>query len=190
MSATPPEQARPALVYVMGGSGVGKDAVMAFARARVSPTRFAFAHRYITRPASPGEAHVPLTEAEFAARREAGLFAMWWESHGLSYAIGEEALLWLRQGLTVVMNGSRGAWPELSRRSDLPLVPVMIVANAETRHARLMARGREPAAAVASRLAREPAVDLDGMVVIENDGEIESAGLALVAVLHRLAGRP
>ncbi len=99
------------LVCIMGPSGVGKDALIAYARARSDPTRLIFAHRYVTRPAGAGgENHVALSPAEFAAREAAGLLALAWESHGLRYAIGGELDLWLGHGFTVVANLAREAW--------------------------------------------------------------------------------
>jgi ribose 1,5-bisphosphokinase len=98
------------LVAVMGPSGAGKDALIAYARPRLDPARIMLGHRYITRPADAGgENHVRLSPAEFAARRAAGLFALSWESHGLGYAIGGELDLWLGRGLVVVVNIARAA---------------------------------------------------------------------------------
>ena len=77
------------LIAVMGPSGAGKDALIAYARAKSDPAQVIVAHRYITRPAGAGgENHVALSAAEFAARRAAGLFALAWESHGLAYGVG------------------------------------------------------------------------------------------------------
>src|ERR1700730_6969832 len=95
--STGPPAMRGRLVAVMGPSGAGKDALIAYVRPRVDPARIVFGHRYITRPADAGgENHVALSPAEFAARRAAGLFALAWESHGLGYGIDGEVALLLR----------------------------------------------------------------------------------------------
>jgi ribose 1,5-bisphosphokinase PhnN len=50
---------------------------------------------------------VALSDAEFDARRAAGLFAFDWAAHGFRYAIGAEIDLWRKAGLVVVVSGSR-----------------------------------------------------------------------------------
>src|SRR5260221_12325862 len=93
----------------MGPSGAGKDSVLQFARAALSADeRFAFAHRYITRPPDAGgENHVSLSEPEFETRRVAGLFTFHWHAHGFRYGIGIEIEAWRRAGFLVVVSGSR-----------------------------------------------------------------------------------
>ena len=80
------------LLYVMGPSGAGKDSVLGRARALLpSDAPVVFAHRYITRPADTGgENHVAVTRAEFAMRRDHGLFAYHWGAHGNDYGVGRE----------------------------------------------------------------------------------------------------
>ena len=181
---------RPPLVYVMGPSGAGKDAVLGFAREHLDPVRkIAFAHRYITRPADTGgENHVALTQDEFAMRRAAGLFAFDWQAHGLSYGIGIEIEAWRKAGFVVVVSGSRAHVRTLDAAA-LGLVPVLITVPAEVLRRRLRARGRDDAASVAERLDRAAAeaADTTGMTVIDNSGPLEVAGSQLVELLHRLA---
>ena len=117
----------------------------------------AFAHRYITRPADVGgENHVALSRAEFALRRAHGLFAYHWQAHGNDYGIGREIDAWRAAGLTVVVSGSREHYEKMAG-SDPGLHPVLITAALDKLQARLSARGRETAAAAASRLARSDA---------------------------------
>ena len=82
------------LYYVIGPSGAGKDSVLGWLRTHLpADGRVLFAHRYITRPATAGgENHVELSVAEFALRRDAGLFCLHWASHGLHYGVGREVL--------------------------------------------------------------------------------------------------
>jgi ribose 1,5-bisphosphokinase len=177
------------LVYIVGASGAGKDSLLSFARPRLSDRRIVFAHRYITRPCSgPTEIHVPLTPAEFSLRLRHGLFALYWDSHGVRYGIGREIDGWLSAGLTVVVNGSRAAVPHLLDRYPAPLV-VMITASVDTLRRRLIARGRETACDIEERLAGAGRVPegLAGWHVVANDGPLDQGGAQLVALLRETA---
>lgn len=176
------------IFYVMGASGVGKDALLGYARARAAGGgRVVFAHRYITRPANAGgENHVALSAAEFADRLSRGCFAVWWEAHGLRYGVGREVLHWSEQGLDVVVNGSRAALAA-ARRALPGLVPVLVEASEAAVRRRLAARGRETAAAIEARLSRARLAIGDhepGVVRIRNEGALELAGERLVALLR------
>ena len=181
------------LIYVMGPSGAGKDAVMERARAMLSIDHpVAFAHRYITRPAGAGgENHVSLTRSEFAVRRAWGLFAFHWQAHGNDYGIGIEINAWREAGLAVVVSGSREHFQTL-RGIDQGTVPVLITAPAERLQERLLKRGREDAAASAARLQRGTALDVaaSNLVTIVNDGAVDEAADALVRLLARFRRSP
>lgn len=75
-----------AFIAVVGASGAGKDALLSYARKRAG-ARARFPRRAITRPPGPGEDRDPVTEAQFAAARERGAFALCWRAHGLWYGI-------------------------------------------------------------------------------------------------------
>lgn len=174
------------LVYVMGPSGAGKDSLIAYARAH-GPRDWpvAFAHRYITRPATAGgENHVALSPVEFDRLDRRGLFTFRWEAHGEHYGIGREIDRWRETGLTVVVNGSRGHFAAI-RAKLADAIPVLVTARPETLAARLAARGREGAEAIAERLRRAgAAVPIDPTLrVIENDGALADAGETLVATI-------
>jgi ribose 1,5-bisphosphokinase len=178
------------LVQVMGPSGAGKDTLIDYARARVDPAVVLFARRFITRPAeSGGENHIALTEAGFAARREAGLFPLTWQSHGFWYGIGAEIDLWLDRGFVVVVSGSRAAWPQAIARYP-NLLGLLIDAPAEIRAERLAARKREDERAIRARLEREVPLPLTGMYRLCNDGPIAAAGEEFVKFLHNAAAQP
>jgi ribose 1,5-bisphosphokinase len=181
------------LVYVMGPSGAGKDSVLDRARAMLSvETPIVFAHRYITRPANVGgENHVALSRAEFALRRAHGLFAYHWHAHGNDYGIGREVDSWRAAGLTVVVSGSREHYEKVAG-SDPDLHPVLITAALDKLRARLSARGRESAAAAASRLARSDAYTVSDsrLVTIVNDRELDAAAEAFVRLLATLRYSP
>jgi ribose 1,5-bisphosphokinase len=172
------------LIYVMGPSGAGKDSLLGYARERLGASAILFAHRYITRPADAGsENHVALTPAEFQWRSAQGLFALQWESHGLQYGIGVEIHDWLAQGASVVVNGSRGHFAQaLQRYPDLSAI--VIEAHPQVLAQRLAARGRESAAAISARLARQPAFELapqGSHARIDNSGTLAQGGEAFIA---------
>jgi ribose 1,5-bisphosphokinase len=174
------------LVYVCGASGSGKDTLIGYARARLGgQPGVVFTHRYITRPASAGgENHVALTPEEFAARRQAGLFALHWESHGLAYGVGIEIDQWLTKGQHVVVNGSRAYLAEAQRRYP-DLLPVSIEVSPEVLRQRLIARGREDPQAIEARLARHHTLQASWTqaVVVRNDGGVDEGGEQLVRAI-------
>lgn len=173
------------LFYIVGPSGSGKDSLMNYARKQLAGNSgVVFAHRYITRPhATGGENHVALTDQEFAARLQAGLFAIHWESHGCSYAVGREINLWLAKGCNVVVNGSRAHLPYLLQ--DYPgLMPVWIQVASHVLAERLRKRGRESEEEITQRLVRAAVYKAPpGDTVIHNDGALGEAGETLVRLL-------
>ncbi|MGL1832294.1 phosphonate metabolism protein/1,5-bisphosphokinase (PRPP-forming) PhnN [Rhodocyclaceae bacterium SMB388] len=179
------------LIYVVGASGSGKDTLITYARDRLAgEAGVCFAHRYITRPANAGgENHMALSPAEFAARRDSGLFALHWGSHGLHYGIGVEINQWLARGLTVVVNGSRDYLLDAARRYP-ELEPVTIAVSTGVLRDRLLARGRETPDEIEARLARHEAMRERAWpgVVIHNDGSVEQAGEALVRLIRAREG--
>jgi phosphonate metabolism protein PhnN/1,5-bisphosphokinase (PRPP-forming) len=174
------------LVAVVGPSGAGKDTLMDAARARLeADPRFVFVRRVITRPAEAGgEAHEPETEAGFAARRAAGGFALDWRAHGLCYGIPRTIEDDLAAGRTVIANLSRGVLAEAAAR--YPLRVLVITAPLGVRAARLAARGREDAADVAARLAREaPLPEGLDVATVMNDATPEEGAERVMAALSR-----
>lgn len=173
------------LIYVVGPSGVGKDALIGYARTRLAGRGPLFAHRYITRPVDPvGENHVALSADEFADRRAFGCFLMAWHSHGWDYGIGIEVASWLDAGADVVVNGSRAYLPE-ARKAVARLVPVFVTAPPAVLRERLLRRGREDAAAIAERIVASKVRPVDALdaVVIDNGGALESAGERVISVI-------
>ena len=74
---------------IVGASGVGKDTLLAGARAALATDeRFVFARRTITRPADAGgEDHLFMAPEAFARTRQAGGFLSCWSAHGLDYGL-------------------------------------------------------------------------------------------------------
>lgn len=181
------------LIYVVGPSGSGKDSLLRYAREKLADDPgVVFAHRYITRAADAGgENHVALPAAEFASRQRNRLFALAWHSHGHAYGIGIEINQWLAKGATVVVNGSREYLAEASRNFP-ELLAVNIAVPGEVLRERLLARGREDALSIEQRLERHRRMQNRSPSghVITNDGPLERAGEALVALLREHAGQP
>jgi ribose 1,5-bisphosphokinase len=100
----------------MGPSGVGKGSVLGWVREHGVPLGVVCAHRYITRPALAGDAnHVVLSEQEFAAREQRGLFVLTWTAHGWRYGIGREIEHWMNRGRAAHSPMPCGAFPICSR---------------------------------------------------------------------------
>ena len=176
-----------AFVAVTGASGVGKDAVLAAARtATVRSDRVHFPTRVITRCRGGGEESTPMAESEFAAARAAGDFAVWWQAHGLSYAIPVSADAAVLDGRIVVANVSRGVLHTLEQRYER-LVVVSVTVSDTVRAQRLRARGREDGEAVGRRLSRpDPAPDRVPDEVIRNDASIAEGGAQLLRIISSL----
>jgi ribose 1,5-bisphosphokinase len=176
------------LIYIVGASGVGKDSLMHYARQRLNGSlQILFAHRYITRPvAGNSENHVAITPEEFQGRKAGGLFALDWESHDLYYGIGKEINDWMISGFHVVVNGSRQYLP-LAKERYPQLVTIVIEADPEIILHRLQDRGREDAAAITSRIKRQPPLDKAGLIRITNNGLLEEAGETLLGILKGFA---
>lgn len=180
--------ARPALVYVMGASGAGKDSVLQYAR-RALDGRYPviFAHRYITRaPGEDIENFVALSRREFAMRQRRRLFAFHWKAYGFDYGIGIEIRRWLAAGASVVVDGSRAHF-RANRTALRGALPVLITASEEELRRRLIARGRDDARSIERRLARARRYQPrhPALVTIDNSGPLERAGEALARLLKQ-----
>ncbi|WP_198368944.1 phosphonate metabolism protein/1,5-bisphosphokinase (PRPP-forming) PhnN [Roseomonas rosulenta] len=176
------------LLAVVGPSGAGKDTLIGLARARLAgDARFRFVQRAITRRAEAGgEAHRAFDDAAFAAEREAGRFALWWQVHGLSYGIPRDIEADLAVRRVVVANLSRGVLVEAASRYRLRVL--VVTAPLPVLAARLAARGRESAQDIAARLQREmalaPGLDVE---TVMNDATPELGAARVVAALSRAA---
>jgi len=176
----------PQLFYIVGASGAGKDSLMEYARLRINGSSpVLFAHRYISRPPKEGnENHLYVSPEEFRLRRDKGLFALHWVSHGLYYGIGKEIDNWMENGFHVVVNGSRQYLP-VAVECYPALVTIVIEADPDVIRHRLISRGREPAQDIEKRLQRQPDQwnSGAGRISIYNNGPLEEGGNALVAAL-------
>lgn len=169
------------LFYVIGASGAGKDSLLNYARRQLKnvPT-IAFAHRYITRPASTdGENHVALSNEEFMVRVRNGMIVMHWQSHGNHYGIGSEINSWLAARIDVVVNGSREYLPTAAKLFP-EIQPILINVSEAVLLSRLLGRNREGTEEIAARLNRSKMVSVaeewSSIHIINNDSELENAG--------------
>ena len=177
-----------AFIAVVGASGVGKDALLSYARARASALA-RFPRRAITRPPGPGEDHDAVTDDQFAAARESGAFALCWRAHGLWYGIPASVDAEVRAGRVVVANVSRSVLGELEARYERVVV-VRVTVPEEMRAQRLRGRSRESEPGIGQRLARlDPAPGHRVDAVIENDGSLAEGGALLLRIIHE-AGSP
>ncbi|MGI4813476.1 MAG: phosphonate metabolism protein/1,5-bisphosphokinase (PRPP-forming) PhnN [Janthinobacterium lividum] len=174
------------LIYLMGASGSGKDSLLAWlGQALRSDDRILIAHRYVTRRSTASEASVTLSSTEFARRVALNTFALQWRSHGLAYGIGLEINAWLAAGMVVLVNGSREYLPRACQLYPC-IEAVEVFVPPEILRARLQQRGRENDDAINERLARATqrfsAPAECRLIRISNDGPLEVAGAALLAL--------
>ncbi|TFD45954.1 phosphonate metabolism protein/1,5-bisphosphokinase (PRPP-forming) PhnN [Cryobacterium frigoriphilum] len=174
-------------VAVVGPSGSGKDSILESARvALIGQGDIVFAQRRITRPASAGEDHHPVGEDEFDAALSRGEFALTWQAHGLRYGIPAHLVDVVASGGVVVANVSRGVLDQLPAVFTTVRVARVTVSE-EVRLTRILARGRENAAAAAARVARpDPAPDFAVDLEIVNDGTLDEASAAFAAFLWQV----
>jgi ribose 1,5-bisphosphokinase len=176
------------LVYLIGPSGSGKDSLLQWLLQNIQPNfPLHLARRCITRATqASGEQHEPVSHAQWDRLRDAGALALHWQANGLSYGVRSTELAPLALGHCVLVNGSRAHLVEARQR--LPeLTAVHISVTAERLQQRLTQRGREDAKAVESRLRRNQSLPAPaGCADISNDGTIEVAGAALLAVVQGL----
>ncbi len=179
-----------ALALVVGPSGAGKDTLMAAAAAALAEDdRFVFARRVITRASNDGsEDHDTLSPDTFARRATDGDFLLWWQAHGLGYAIPMTIADELRRTKVVVANVSRTSIANAEHLVGRVVV-FHITAPVPVLAARIAARGREPLSEIADRLARQPilATARAPIVEINNDASVAVAAQRFTEELRRLA---
>ena len=178
---------RGSLIYVMGPSGAGKDALIEIAKVTFAGLDgIEFIKRRITRgPNSGGEDFAPISQAAFDYLEANNRFFFSWRSHGLSYGCDRQVERFLAKGLVVVVNGSRAYLPKAAALSP-GLKPVLITARPEILAARLKARGRESAFEQSERL-NQPGYDFEGwpnIQIIDNSGELGAAAERFCSYLN------
>ncbi|PUA18146.1 phosphonate metabolism protein/1,5-bisphosphokinase (PRPP-forming) PhnN [Glaciimonas sp. PCH181] len=175
------------LFFVVGPSGVGKDALLQWVQTQLSDdTGLVFATRCITRAAHASESHEVLTQEEFLQYSQAGHFSMAWQAHDTHYGIRREIEATLKSGCNVVVNGSREFIPQL--RQLFPQAEIIwISADAELIRQRIESRQRENGTALEQRLLRSEEFnpqEIEGITHIDNSGAIEVAGRQLLNIFQ------
>jgi ribose 1,5-bisphosphokinase len=168
---------RGVFVAVVGPSGAGKDSIMRLAAETLgTDTGIQFVRRVITRQENADEAHDTLSAADFALADASGAFAVSWQANGLHYGIPNSVRSDIAAGKVVVANASRDKAQEIKTLFQRAII-IHITASVETLRARLLARGREDAETVDSRLARSLMLEqgFTADIRIENNGALESA---------------
>ncbi len=174
------------LFYVVGPSGVGKDTLLHWTRAKLGhASNVMFARRTITRPMHASEAHEALSEEAFLHAASCGHFAMQWQANGLYYGVRRSIDAELLAGRNVVVNGSREYLPQM--RALYPDARVVwIEADPAIVRQRLEGRQREVGAILEQRMDRATQFSAPlsgGEITIDNSGPVEIAGQRLLEVL-------
>jgi phosphonate metabolism protein PhnN/1,5-bisphosphokinase (PRPP-forming) len=179
-----------ALALVVGPSGAGKDTLLGAAKiALAADPRFVFPRRVVTREAMAElEDHDTVDRNSFNLEKLRGAFALDWEAHGLCYGIPAAIEADMQAGRVVVANTSRKII-EVALEKYPRCFVLLVTATTEVRAKRLAGRGRETAAEVALRLAREGAPIPPGVdaVTIDNSGSLDDGIANFLTALKRIA---
>ena len=175
------------LVLVVGPSGAGKDTLINAAKASLAADpRFVFPRRVVTRPVVAAlEDHDSVTPEQFALQEANGAYALSWEAHGLRYGLPRTIVDDIAAGRVVVMNGSR-AMVGTARAKFPGTMVVLVEARPEVRAQRLAGRGRETAAEVAARLAREVDASIENAIRVDNSGSAADGIARFLAALRAM----
>ncbi|MEW2912912.1 phosphonate metabolism protein/1,5-bisphosphokinase (PRPP-forming) PhnN [Leisingera sp. JC11] len=173
------------VIAVVGPSGVGKDSLMS--ALAVSGPHLRLMRRVITRaPEAGGEEYQAVSEAEFSALAESGVFSLHWQAHGLHYGISRDIETLRASAGGVLVNLSRAVLLEAQEVFG-DFIVLSVTARPDVLAERLAARGREGAAEVRRRLARAeyplPA-GLRRVHVIDNSGALSAAVNGALAVIQ------
>jgi len=177
------------LIAVVGPSGAGKDSVLEASQKQLSNTGdVRFVQRVITRPVNAGhERHTAIDQKAFLAREQAGDFCVTWHAHGFYYGVPMCVSDWVKDGNTVVLNGSRSALPQIQRVFPTLRVAHLVVDDA-IQAQRLGERGRESAAEIQRRLSRSIPVStrekLD--IILHNNGALTETVETFVAFVDEI----
>ncbi|OBY28706.1 phosphonate metabolism protein/1,5-bisphosphokinase (PRPP-forming) PhnN [Leisingera sp. JC1] len=173
------------VIAVVGPSGVGKDSLMS--ALAVSGPQLRLMRRVITRaPEAGGEDYQPVSEAEFSALAENGVFALHWQAHGLHYGIPRDIEKLREDCGGVLVNLSRAVLLEAQEVFG-DFIVLSVAARPEVLAQRLAARGREGAREVQHRLARAKKplpTGLRRVHQIDNSGALSTAVNAALAVIQ------
>ena len=173
--------------FIVGPSGAGKDSLISGVQPWLTPSRFVFARRVITREAmADAEDHDSCSESHFLERQKNGEFLITWQAHGLFYGLPASLLDDIERGVNVIANGSRNMIEALQR--TVPSLRVIeVTAPTHVLRARLKARNRESAQDIDQRLQRASLAMPPGITCqrVMNDLSLEIGISRLKAALLR-----
>lgn len=178
------------LIYVVGPSGAGKDAIIARSRHKLLKIKYLyFSPRYVTRVDGNTCHELSITSTAFEYYLRHGYFALSWAAHGIRYAVGLAIDRQLRLGKTVVVNGSR-AYLNTALAHYPQITVVQFAVDSAIARARRLARARENADAIAARLERAPppVAHAGQLHTIDNNGSLDEAVHAFEQVLTNVGG--
>lgn len=176
------------LFAVVGPSGAGKDTLIDASRA--ARPDLLIVRRVITRPeALGGEDFEGVTEAQFAARKARGEFALDWRAHGLRYGLPAIQIAEQMTGRDVLFNGSRAAL-EAAATIFPDLTVIRVTAPSAVLMERLLARGRETREEITARVQRASYEVPERLAVIDvsNDGTLEQGVARFLGALQPVSG--
>ena len=181
------------IIYIMGASGSGKDSLIREMLRRFRGYPLTCAVRRVTRPAAPGEKrHRFISRERFEEMLAAGHFSLHWTRRGLRYGISARSELALAHGISLLVNGSRAAFPQaLARYPDL--IPVLVTARPHLLRERLLQRGRESGSELKERMAdagRPVHAHGTDWIRIDNSGPLEESAAVLEQELRRALNLP
>lgn len=173
------------VIAVVGPSGGGKDSLMS--ALAVTGPQLRLMRRVITRaPEAGGEDYQAVSESEFSALADNGVFALHWQAHGLHYGIPRD-IEKLREGAGgVLVNLSRAVLLEAQTLFG-DLIVLSVTARPEVLAERLAARGREGTQEVQRRLSRAAKPLPEGLLriyEIDNSGALSTAVTAALAAIQ------
>lgn len=147
------------IFYLVGASGAGKDTILnAYKKTTVNDNeKIVVAHRYITRTAtvaSKGENFISLSNEEFLLREKNRLFALNWQANNCCYGIGVELDIWLKNGLSVIVNGSRSYMLKAQKKYPTNLITIIVDVPEDILRKRLVLRQRESLQEIDERIDR------------------------------------
>ena len=152
-------KAQTKIFYLVGASGAGKDTMLnAYKQQAISQKeKIIIAHRYITRThteATQGENFISLSNEEFIFRKNNQLFALNWQANNCCYGVGVEIDTWLKNGLSIIVNGSRSYLLEAQKKYPENLVTIMVDVSESILRQRLLKRQRESLEEIDARIHR------------------------------------
>lgn len=177
---------RGTLFLVVGPSGVGKNTLIAEARAKsLGDESTVFPRLYITQPEDErSDAHIPLSDELFESMLSRGAMVLEWRTRKLRYGVPKAVAQHLERGRNVVVNVSRTVVNEARARFS-PVKVLYITVDETTLAQRLKTRGRERNGDIKLHVqrAQEYLINGDDVCMIDNSGDLAETLSSLLAII-------